>query len=292
MSTICEVQGGSPWYNHPLELSFWQPDPRDEMLHKVSALCRGGSDDLMPLEGFDARRHRKSIPWRKIFRKQRGKLNIDFGKPEVKDPSLAEDETVSLAQMLRLAPSKEPPTNETQVDTKGRSNTNDDAEVKVSMDVFAMLRLAQHLGGFCQVAFAAGSATLKMLGPMVMAQQLFERLVVRRNGNIVYNDPRAIEKSIDPTLKNHVIVESLRAVGRILVRFYGMYLSGILLAKILSAAPCAMPEQLCKYWYGLVWTIGVRFAAQAHELLVRQHMILDADHWLEKHRLNPCVLFS
>ncbi|CAJ1961717.1 unnamed protein product [Cylindrotheca closterium] len=258
-SSLIGVESSS--WNHPdltdVHTSSCRYQHREIM--DLSILYRGGSDQPMD---------ESQIPRRKkFFRKKRGKLNIRLGRPERNDQTYSYDETKSFSLPMSGAQSKAPATNATSQFGVKEDDSNKDShtEVELSMDVFALLRLAQHLGGASQVAFAAVFATLKMLGPMVMAQKCFEWLGGCK-GYDHLTDLKAVEK---PTtrMEKYGILEGIRAIGRVAVRFSGMYLFGILCTLVLSASSCAMPEQLCKYWYALVWTLGVKSIAHANELL-------------------------
>ncbi|KAL3942510.1 MAG: hypothetical protein SGBAC_003322 [Bacillariaceae sp.] len=265
-SSWSEVES-NPW-NHP---EFTDVSPRCHSQYvetvDVSMLCRGGESE----RSLEYMKNKESqLPRKKFFRKKRGSLNINLGKPKEKYlPSDDESKALPLPLPLPWYPRKAPaakPASQVAF-RKDDSKTGNDAEVKLSMDVFALLRLAQHLGAAGHVAFAACSATLKMLGPMVMTQKCFEWLVIGPKGYDQYNGQKAIEKPVG-RMEKYGIVEGLRAVGRVVVRFCGMYLFGMFCTSVLSASPCAMPEQFCKYWYGLVWTLGVKFIAHANELVV------------------------
>jgi hypothetical protein len=214
------------------------------------------------------------------FRKKLGKFMIDLGESK----AIREQETTMTPsnrtrRVLRLSLLPNSNNNATISDTttgqifavkqqKANSEGNP-IEMSLSIDAFSAFRLLQNLGEASIGSSAAFLATLRMLAPMIAARRCLAFLAYigfdHYNGRYLR---RTYNKRME-YIHKHEIPSGLRAVGRAAIQLLAMSIIGRLAMVILTASPCWMPNRVCKYWFGTVWTVSVIVAARITEILVR-----------------------
>jgi hypothetical protein len=212
------------------------------------------------------------------FRKKLGKFMIDLGESKAireQEATIAPSNRTRRVLRLSLLPNSN---NATISNTTGQifavkqqkaNLQGNPIEMSLSIDAFSAFRLLQNFGGASIGTFAAFLATLRMLAPMIAARRCLAFLAYI---GVDHYNGRYLRQTYNKRMEyihKHEIPSGLRAVGRAAIQLLGMSIIGRLSMVILEASPCLMPNRVCKYWFGMVWTLSVIAAARITEIWVR-----------------------
>eukprot|EP00980_Cylindrotheca_fusiformis_P002906 scaffold675_cov103-Cylindrotheca_fusiformis.AAC.17 len=234
-----------------------------------STAFNGGSADPQQEEKDESQ---KSPPPDQLIqcRKPLGKFMVDLGEPRrnrkaerIRPP----ERTVRPLKLTSLPNSKNVSRKLMAAkEEMAVSLPENPVELSLSLDLFSAIRLLQSLGGASIGMFSAFWGTLRMLAPMIVARRclafLAYALFDHYNGRYLRRTYTKRMKFIQKLDLNAAV----RATGRGTVQLIGMNIAGRLSKVMLDAAPCRMPDRICNYWFGLVWTLSVIFTARLLEL--------------------------
>lgn len=245
-----------------------------------STLFNGGSSSAsaspQQLEG-DPRVPEKLIQCRKKF----GKFMVDLGEPKASRqqqkakiirPSFGSRRVLRLSafpQSRNATISNSATGQISTVDQQSLDPYENPIEMSLSIDIFSAFRLLHNFAGASVGAFAAFWGTLRMLAPMIVARRCLAFLAYagfdHYNGRYLR---RTYNKRIE-VIQRLEIHSGFRAAVRATIQLLAMGTIGRLSRAMLASAPCWMPDRICKYWFGMVWTLSVIAAARITELWVR-----------------------
>ena len=142
-------------------------------------------------------------------------------------------------------------------------------ELTVSISPTSLFRLVQIFGVASAGALGAFGATLRLVAPMIVARRIISSI-----GYICYDyyNGRYIRTTYHKRLRNLEELEipsALRACGRMGTQLFVMVVVGGVTRMLLQAAPCGLPDIVCRYWFGSVWVSSVLLAGSSVERWVR-----------------------
>eukprot|EP00531_Pseudo-nitzschia_arenysensis_P018573 CAMPEP_0116134130 /NCGR_PEP_ID=MMETSP0329-20121206/10483_1 /TAXON_ID=697910 /ORGANISM="Pseudo-nitzschia arenysensis, Strain B593" /LENGTH=597 /DNA_ID=CAMNT_0003628823 /DNA_START=58 /DNA_END=1848 /DNA_ORIENTATION=+ len=231
---------------------------------------RRSSNDIYP-GGSQKPRERRSWSFPIDFKRKRGRLNIGFDNDSSPTRSrLLASEMTKPRKGFSSTSGNTKTAKEAQSNrTAGRARSSNNVmtrgdQVTFSLDPFSMATLLQNgLTAFTGIG-SVYIATLKLLGPMILAKHCLTTVGhianERMNGRLLgkSSTERIGHSEQDFLDKVHEKYAPARAVTRTLFQIMCMSCAGQLVGFVLDRTPCLLePFWICQWWYGVVWLASV-----------------------------------
>ncbi len=190
------------------------------------------------------------------FKRKKGRVNI--GAPADNARLLAAKTATAKPSSSDVRPSDGDAVTPIQTPPNRTVKTRDD-QVTFSLDPFSLATL---LGNGATAILGIGSvyvATLKLLGPMILAKHCLTNVNDRFNGRLLgktSNERLSYTEQNSPD--THDNYGASRAATRTLVQILSMSCAGKAVGFVLDKTPCLLqPFWVCQWWYGVVWLASI-----------------------------------
>lgn len=230
----------------------------------IGSSGRRSSNEIHP-GGSQKPRERRNWSFPIDFKRKRGRLNIGLDNDSNRTPSrlLASEMTKPRNDFSSAGGNLETPIPTQSNHTAGGAKTRGD-QVTFSLDPFSLASLLQN--GLTAIT-GIGSvyvATLKLLGPMILAKHCLTTVGHiandRMNGRLLGKvSTERLGHSGQESIDNmHEKYAPARAVARTLFQILCTSFAGRLVGFVLDRSPCLLePFWICQWWYGVVWLASV-----------------------------------